>query len=85
MYQNINNEDEDEFSAFPHSHNFSALNYIRVPEETEEDIKKKEIMINVHEYQYLFHGMYELLYQAALNGDNLDKEYEGLKDWGAFM
>lgn len=37
MNQNVNNEEEDEFSAFPHSHNFSALNYIKVPEETEEE------------------------------------------------
>jgi hypothetical protein len=85
MDQNINNEEEDESFYFPHTHNFTALNYIKVPEETEEDRKKKEIMIKVHEYPYLFHGMYELLYQAALNGDNLDKEYEGLKDWGAIM
>jgi hypothetical protein len=37
-------------------------------------------MIKVHENPYLFHGMYQLLYQAVLNAYNLDKEYEGIKD-----
>jgi hypothetical protein len=57
MDQNLNNEEEDESFYFPHIHNFSALNYIEVPEETEENRKKKEIMIRVHEDPYLFHGV----------------------------
>jgi hypothetical protein len=85
MDQKLNNKEEDESFYFPHTHNFSALNYIKVHEETEEDRKKKEIMIKVHKYPYLFHGMYELLCKAALLDEDLDKEYEDLKNWQYFM
>jgi hypothetical protein len=39
----------------------------------------------VHSYPFLFDGMYELLFKAAITGEDLDKEYEDLKGWLAFM
>jgi hypothetical protein len=77
--------DEDEEDFFGHRHNFSALNSIKMPVKTEEDFKKEEIMKAVHKYPFLFTGMYDLLYQAAIAGEDLDQEYEDLKGWMAFM
>lgn len=77
--------DEDEEDFFGHRHNFSALNSIKMPVKTEEDLKIEEIMKVVHSYPFLFDGMYELLFKAAIAGEDLDKEYEDLKGWLAFM
>lgn len=82
--QNTSFDDEEEY-FFGHRHNFSALNSIQIPVKTAADFKKEEIMKEVHKYPFLFKGMYDLLYQAAIAGEDLDKEYENLKDWLAFM
>lgn len=39
----------------------------------------------VHSYPFLFDGMYELLFKAAIAGEDLDKEYKKLKDLSAFL
>ena len=77
--------DEDEEDFFGHQHNFSALNSIKMPVKTEENIRKEEIMKVVHSYPFLFDGMYELLFKAAIAGEDLDKEYKKLKDLSAFL
>lgn len=85
MDPNLYTEEDDDFSDIPHRHNFSALNSFKVPAETEDDRKKKEIMSKIHKYPYLFDGMYDLLYQSTIQGDDLDEEYETLKQWQSFM
>lgn len=77
--------DEDEEDFFGHQHNFSALNSIKMSVKTKEDLKKEEIMKVVHSYPFIFDGMYELLFKAAIAGDDLDKEYKKLKDLSAFL
>lgn len=74
--------DEDDM---PHQHNFSALNRIRISEPTENEIKKKEIMKQIHEYPHLFTGMEELMYKAYINGQTLEQAYEDQKHWLAFI
>ena len=76
-------EDEDEY--INHRHNFSALDYITRRPKTEQDLKNDELRKIVREYPFLFDGMYELLLKAAIRGDDLDQEYEKLKDWLAFL
>ena len=76
-------EDEDEYIS--HRHNFSALDYITRREKTEQDLKNDELRKIVREYPFLFDGMYELLLKAAIRGDDLDKEYEKLKDLLVFL
>jgi hypothetical protein len=88
-----NNPDEsldfEEEDYFPHRHNFSALNSIKFKEPTEAEIearkKDQEILNAIKEYEMLYTGMHELMYKAALNGENLDEEYENLKGWLVFM
>lgn len=79
-------EDED---YFPHSHNFSALNSIKFEEPTVAEIeakkKNQEIFNAIKEYEMLYTGMYELMYKAALDGEDLDETYKELKAWTAFM
>lgn len=76
-------EDEDEYIS--HRHNFSALDYFTRRPKTEQDLKNEELRKIVREYPFLFDGMYELLFKAAIRGDDLDQEYEKLKDWLAFL
>lgn len=76
-------EDEDEYIS--HRHNFSALDYIARRPKTEQDLKNDELRKIVREYPFLFDGMYELLFKAAIRGDDLDQEYEKLKDLLAFL
>lgn len=90
----MNNNPEDflEFEGedfFPHKHDFSALNEIKIQEPTidEFEAKKKaqEILKVISKYEMLFPDMQRLMYQAALNGENLDEAYKKLKAWMAFM
>lgn len=76
-------EEEDEYIS--HRHNFSALDYITRREKTEQDIKNEELRKIVREYPLLFDGMYELLFDAAICGDDLDQEYKKLKNLSAFL
>lgn len=76
-------EDEDEYIS--HRHNFSALDYITRRPKTEQDLKNDELRKIVREYPFLFDGMYELLLKDAIRGDDLDKEYEKLKDLLVFL
>ena len=83
----MNNNDDE--SDIPHRHNFSALDRIRFIEPTPEEIqakqKKDEALIKVAQYEMLYHGMHELMLKAALDGEDLDRTYETLKHWLAFM
>jgi hypothetical protein len=76
---------EDEDAYISHRHNFSALDYITRRPKTEQDLKNDELRKIVREYPFLFDGMYELLFKAAVRGDDLDQEYEKLKDLSAFL
>ncbi len=90
----MNNVPEDTFDFeeeddFPHTHNFSALNQIKVQEPTADEIEAKkkmqELLSVINKYEMLFPDMRQLMYQAALNGEDLDEAYNRLKDWMAFM
>jgi hypothetical protein len=74
---------------FPHKHNFSALNEIKIQEPTVDEIeakkKEQEILKAISKYEMLFPDMQRLMYQAVLDGENLDEAYEKLKSWTAFM
>jgi hypothetical protein len=79
--------EEEDF--FPHSHDFSALNQIKPQEPTADEIeakkKEQELLKGISKYEMLFSGMERLMYQAALDGEDLDEAYEKLKNWTAFM
>ena len=81
--------DFEEENYFPHSHNFSALNSIKFEEPTDAKIEAKkkdqEIFNAIKDYEMLYTGMYELMYKAALDGEDLDETYKLLKNWTAFM
>ncbi len=89
MSNKIDKIEDNEEDYYPHRHNFSALNYIKFkelsPEEIEVEKKKKEILISIRKYEMLFSDMERLMYEAALNGEDLDKEYEKLKGWTYLM
>jgi hypothetical protein len=89
MSNNIDEFEDEEEDFYPHRHNFSALNYIKIeeptPEEIEAEKKKQEILESLSKYEMLFPAMHDLMFKAALNGEDLDQEYETLKDWLAFM
>lgn len=89
MSNNIDEIEDEEEDYYPHRHNFSALNYIKIeeptPEEVEAEKKKQEILESLSKYEMLFPAMHDLMFKAALNGEDLDQEYETLKDWLAFM
>ncbi len=86
-----NNYDESEEDYMPHFHNFSALNQIKVkiseptPEEMEVKKKNEEISKLLSKYEMLYPEMYNLMFQAAINGEDLDEAYNKLKGWMALM
>jgi hypothetical protein len=89
MSNNIDEIEDEEEDYYPHRHNFSALNYIKIeeptPEEVEAEKKKQEILDSLSKYEMIFPDMHRLMYQAALIGEDLDREYETLKHLWDFM
>ncbi len=89
MSDNIDEIEDEEEDYYPHRHNFSALNYIKIKEPTLEELeaekKKQQILESLSKYEMLFPAMHDLMFKAALDGEDLDKEYENLKHWLVFM
>lgn len=86
---NNNNYEESEEDYMPHFHNFSALDQIKISEPTPEEIEAKkkaeEISKLISKYEMLYPDMYRLMFQAAINGEDLDEAYNHLKGWMALM
>ena len=81
--------ESEEEDFFPHKHNFSALDQIKTQEPTADEIeakkKEQEILKAISKYEMLFPDMKRLMYQAALDGEDLDEAYIKLKHWTSFM
>jgi hypothetical protein len=81
--------ESEEEDFFTHKHNFSALDQIKTqeprPDEIEAKKKEQEILKALSKYEMLFPDMKRLMFQAALDGEDLDEAYRNLKNWTAFM